>query len=262
MVILTISFFFLKKKKEIVRITMLSVFLVALLLVHQVVGKAPKTLSYEEIRRLKVVNDNSTFSPTQYLVTALYKDGKTCEGEPFQWTGLGFGTCMAGSGYSIKYTSPSQDDQHLKYITNYYASEDCTGPTTSNIPTEYGMICYPTNGSGLKFSLVNSVTPWEGLGEGVASQVFTDMSVCSSGGGSNTFSFTKLNVCFEISNKGQSAAYDKSEVFTSCESNKVEYTIYDDNACQVKPVKNSGALIHCQLSEAKDYQSVLCGKAN
>ncbi|CAM2730483.1 unnamed protein product, partial [Rotaria socialis] len=140
--------------------------ILAAIFIANAAATVPK-LSFEELRSLKPVRGNSTFSPNQYLVTSLYKDGKTCTGEYFQASGVGFGTCMGGSGYSISYTSPSENADGIHFTMNNYGSNDCTGPTTYSIPMSYSFICYATSGSGMKFSLVSSVTPWVGLGEGV-----------------------------------------------------------------------------------------------
>jgi hypothetical protein len=150
---------------------MWSAFILAILVSLVIVSADPKELSFEEFRSLKVAKTNSTGSaPTQYLVTSLFTDKTSCSGSAYQAMGIGFGTCMTGSGYSISYTSPSQDSTNIKYTMNYYASNDCTGPTTYSIPTTYAFICYPGSLYGIKYSLVTSATPWETLGEGIVNQ--------------------------------------------------------------------------------------------
>jgi len=235
---------------------MLSV-LVAGALCSQAFGAVPK-LSFDEVRMLRPMDSNftATAGPTQYLITSLYKDAVACSGSSYQSMGIAYGSCMGGTGYSMSYANPTDDGSQIKMTMNYYTSNDCTG-TPMSYPISYSTKC--TNGGtvGMQYILANSATPWESLGKGVVSEQFTDNSVCTAGGSGNTFGFTPLNSCFEMTSTDNNA---KSQMFLSCGTN-LHYKQYTDAACQDELVDTSSAAIsQCYQTPATGtgYESVVC----
>jgi hypothetical protein len=219
-------------------------FIALALMLTQAAAAAPK-ISFEEIRAMKPISSNSTQGPSQYLITSMWTSA-TCAGSLYEASAVGFGTCMGGQGYSMSYTNPTSDGSAVKYSMNYYSSNDCTG-----VPTTYPMTssesCTSTGTWGLKYSLGSS---WSGLGVGMVNQIFPVESVCTSGGSADTFSFTPLNSCIQITSNDNNA---KSEMFTGCDS-LLHYKQYTDAACQDLLQENSGALTHCYKSP--DYAGV------